>query len=279
MSFSYGSSESSTQTKQEDNPWEPSIPYLKNYLGKVGAQGKNTNPTAMQSTAITNLQNNAGNPWAAQIGGVADDAFAFESQSPTATAAYQTLQDQIGGYARGENLNFDNNPYIKEMLKVVGDDTQNRVNQMWAGVGRDMSAGNQQAVSRGVQQAQLPILSDLYSQEQGRTLDAAKTLYGAGTGTAQTVQGLDKDALGTRAGGVGLADAAITARDLKDNTQLKLEADRLGIPLDNLERIKSLLLPAAGLGGTRSGTSDSEASQWGVEANAGNIIKAIFGMA
>jgi hypothetical protein len=278
MSFSFGESEQKQQQTQTDNPWAPAMPYLKDYLGKVGAQMDNTGRTPVQGAAIKNLAKNAGNPWAKQIGAVTNDAFAFDSQSGIASDAYKTLQDQIGGYARGENLNFDNNPYIKEMLRVVGDDTQNRINQMWAGVGRDMSAGNEQAVSRGVQQAQLPILSDLYNQEQGRTIDAAKTLYGAGTGTAQTVQGLDKDALETRAGGVGLADSAIAARDLRANTLLKLEADKLGIPLDNLERIKSLLLPAAGLGGTREGTSKSESSEWGVGGKAGDVIKGIFGL-
>ncbi|MBS0243549.1 MAG: hypothetical protein JSS20_15340, partial [Proteobacteria bacterium] len=259
-------------------PWGPSVPYITNFLQGVNSAGVNIGPSQDQLDAFATLKNNAaaGNPFTADISKLAKDQFGAASNSGQVQDAYKTLQGQLGDYANGSKLDFSSNPYIQQMLKTVGDDTQKRINEMFAGSGRDITgnAAGQQALGRGITAAQLPILSQLYSQEEQNQIAAAQALNLAGVGAATTGQTLDQNALATRAGGVTTANSAINASNYAPNTILNLDQQLKQMPFSDLSLYASLLLPAAGLGGTSSGSSTSNTESSGFGFGLGDIGKA-----
>lgn len=282
MSFSLGSSKKTTNqsTTSQADPWDVTIPSLTTLISDLNAS-KSFGATPGQSAAYASLLNKAqaGSPYYNQIDNLTNDLFGATSRAPQVDAAYGTLQNQIGDIAAGKNLDPNTNPYIAQMLSTVGNDISNRVKQTFAGAGRDITgnAAGLQALGRGVAAGQTPILADFFNQEQQRQLDAAKTLYGAGTESATTAQGLDKDALSTRTSGISAADSAVAARDLPENTILQLEQQLKSLPLSDLSQYASLLLPIAQLGGQRqgTGTATTTGSQSGFTVGLGDIGKTI----
>lgn len=282
MSGSIGGSnqKQSQQQQSQTDPWEPTQGYLKDFLGKLNTAGNvsgaGTGPTGTQTAAFNELKANVdeGNPWASQIGDVTNKLFATTSNSGQVQDAYKGLQTTLSPYASGANLDFKSNPYVTDMLKTVGDDASNRVNSMFAGAGRDFSGDHAKALGRGVTAAQLPILASLYSDQQGKQIDAGKTLFNGGTTAATTAQGLDKDALGTNATGIDAAQAALEAKNYGANTKLALEEQIKKMPFDQLGWIAQYLFPAAGLGQQSEGESTGKASgtKWGVGLKYGDLF-------
>lgn len=270
MAISFGSQNSDTNTQQQSQsePWAPAIPYLTRFLQDSDNLRSLLGPSGDQMDAFAKLKTNAaaGNPFAGQIGKLATDTLSgVNSRSGVADDAYKTLQSQLGDYANGKYLDFSNNPYITQMLKTVGDDVQNRIQQQFAGSGRSIegNAYGTQAVARGVTQAQLPILSDLYQKGTQQRIDAANSLYGAGNTNAQVGQGLDLSALNARASGLPIADAAVNAQNFGPNQILNLDQQLKGLPFDDMSMYANLLLPTAGLGGQQAGTGHSSTNSTG----------------
>jgi hypothetical protein len=258
-----GTSTGMTTGTTTRDPYAASKPMLEQFLAGIsGLQGA-TGPTAGQSAAISELTANAGNPYADKIGELAGTTLDFQGQSGMAKDAYTELDNRLRSTANGENLNFDNNPFIQDMLKRVSDDVALRTNAQFAAAGRDLSGYNSKAMAEGVTSAQLPILANLYNQEQARTDEAARTLYGAGAETAGRVQSLDSDALGVRSGGVELADAYTAARDAGATDRFNLETMLANIPYENMAKIGSMLLPTAGVGGSSSSVGTETGTQTG----------------
>ncbi len=201
MSMSFGKTSKKGSTNQQQDPWEPVIPYLTDYLSQVGNLGEG-GATAGQTDAYNKLSGiyAQGNPNAGKIEGLANETLAgVPSQSGTVTDAYGSVKSALTPYVNGENLDFANNPYIQGLLTQVGDDAAQRVNAQFAGAGRDMSGMNSLAGSRGVAQATTPILAQLFNQAQDRQLQATNQLMGAANTTATTAQGLDQAALTAKA--------------------------------------------------------------------------------
>lgn len=262
----FGASDSSTTTNSasKTDPWGPAIPYLTNFLSDADLARMNLGPSRDQLDAFATLKNNAagGNPFAGNISKLAGDTFNAGSNSGMVMDAYKNLQGQLGDYASGKYLDFSSNPYIQKMLATVGNDTANRINQMFAGSGRDITgnAAGQQALGRGVTQAELPILAQLFGQEQQNQISAAEALNQAGAGAAQEGQALDTGSLTTRAGALPVANQAINAGNYAPNTILNLDQQLKQMPFSDLSLYASLLLPAAGLGGSTVGRSTSDTS-------------------
>lgn len=269
MAISFGTQNSTTNTQQQSQsePWAPTIPYLTRFLQDSDNLRSLLGPSGDQLDAFGKLKQNAaaGNPFAGQISNLANDTFNATSRSGVADNAYKTLQSQLGDYASGKYLDFSNNPYITQMLKTVGDDVQNRVQQQFAGAGRDISgnAYGQLALGRGITQAQLPILSDLYQKANQQRIDAANSLYGAGTTNAQLGQSLDTSALNTRAGAVPISNEAVNAQNFGPNQILNLDQQLKGLPFDDMSMYANLLLPVSGLGGQQAGKGTSNTSSTG----------------
>lgn len=268
MSMSFGSKKSKTTQTTNQDPWDTAVPYIEKFLGSVPT-GASAQITPEQSSAYSSLKQIAGegNPNAGQMLDLAREQGQFQSQSGTAGSGYADLQRRLGGTADGTNVSLDSNPYLQRMLQQVGDEARNRTNASFAAAGREMSGMNQQAVSRGVAQAQLPIMMDQYNREVGRSDQAARDLYGAGNTTASTMQGLDADAMQQRLGLIDTTKAALEAKGWGQSQILQLEEQMKQLPLDQLERIGNLLYSAGQLGKQEIGTGTSKSSGFSLGLN------------
>lgn len=266
MSLKMGSSKTKQTQQSQSDPWDVTIPYITEFLGKVpGAQG----PTADQKGAIDDLKSqvSAGNPNAGQIMDLAGDQFGTESQSGTVKQGYDDLTRRMSGTADGANLDLANNTYLQNLLTQVGDDAAMRTNAQFAAAGRDLSGANQMAVGKGVTQAQLPLLLEQFNREQQRTDAAGRTLFDAAGSTAGQAQNLDAAALATRAGGIDTTKAGLEAQAYGPNQILNLDEQLKGMTYDELDRIAALLFPAAKLGEQSSGTGTSKNKSMGFGLN------------
>jgi hypothetical protein len=281
--MNWGKSEKKTtqvtdQTSKQD-PWAPTIPLLTSYLGDLDAARSNLGMTPGQADAFASLKAKAaaGHPWATDIGQVATDAFGTPSRAGMVDDAYGAFKTNLGDVAAGKNLDILSDPRLQAILANVGDDVQNRIAGVFAGAGRDVSgnAAGQQAIAKGVTSAQLPLLLQEFSRQQGRTDAAIRDLMSGGVTAAQTGQALDRDALGTRAGGVDIANAALAARDLPENTILNLEQQMKQMPFEDMSLLASILLPVAGLGsqseGHQTSTGTTKGTEFGIKAGRGDI--------
>jgi len=262
MSMSFGSQSKTTkESKSTDrDPWDETIAYLKDFLKQAGSAG-GIGASGDQSAAFDALKTQAaaGNPWAAQQGAAADSIYATPDRTGMVGDAYKTLQTQIGGYASG-SVDPMSNPQMRAMLDQVGDEAQNRVNATFAGAGRDLSGAHQQSVAKGVTQAQLPLLLDQYNRNVGTQIDAAKSLYGAGSGTATTQSALDAQRAATLGQGSTAAQSALDMQRQGATDVLNIEQQRKALPYEDLARYGSLLFPAAALGGQEDATGKSKSS-------------------
>ena len=265
--MSFGSSKTKTSSTTQQDPWGPTVEPLKAYIDKVSGVG-NLDITPDQQTAFAALKSNAaeGNPFTPQIASLADWSLGYDN-SPQKTIigdAYSGLQDSLSKYASGDYLDPMSNPQIVAMMQSVGDDVQSRINQMFAGAGRDLSGANQQAVAKGVTAAQLPLLLDQFNKQQGLQVDAARSLFDAGTQTAGQMSDLDKLLQSIRTSGIAVGDKALEAKDYAANQILNLDQQIQQLPYENLALLGSLLLPAAGVGGDSSSKGTSKSSSVGI---------------
>jgi hypothetical protein len=267
MSFSFGSESKSQSSKSKQDPWKPAVPYLKDFLAQTGQVGANAGQglTPGQTAAFGQLKDNAlqSSPWIAQQSQLAGDLYGTADRTGIVGDAYSGLQSQLGDYASGKYLDPMSNPQMQAILQQVGDDAANRVNAQFAGAGRDLSGANQQAVGRGVTQAQLPLLLDQYNRAQGQQFDAAKTLYGAGSDTASTQGALDAQRAALRGQAAGAGQAATDMQNAGAERTIDLEQMMKTLPYEELGQLASLLFPAGQLGKQTKATGESSGTSFG----------------
>jgi hypothetical protein len=267
MSFSFGSESKSQSSKSKQDPWKPAVPYLKDFLAQTGQVGANAGQglTPGQTAAFGQLKDNAlqSSPWIAQQSQLAGDLYGTADRTGIVGDAYSGLQSQLGDYASGKYLDPMSNPQMQAILQQVGDDAANRVNAQFAGAGRDLSGANQQAVGRGVTQAQLPLLLDQYNRAQGQQFDAAKTLYGAGSDTASTQGALDAQRAALRGQAAGAGQAATDMQNAGAERTIDLEQMMKTLPYEELGQLASLLFPAGQLGKQVKATGESSGTSFG----------------
>ena len=266
--MSFGSSKSKGSSNTVSNPWEPAIDPVKGFIDKaIGVGGIDITPD--QKAAFGQLKTNAGagNPFTPQIGKLAEDAFNYGADGANKSIvsdAYSGLQSNLGKYASGDYLDVMNNPELRAMMDTVAGNAQDRINRSFQGMGRSRSGINQQSVAQGITEAQLPMLLDQFNKQQQNQIAASQALFSAGGNTASHPDNLSKGDLDQRARGVGMADAALAARDYAPNKILELDQQIQQLPYENLALLGSLLLPAAGLGGTSDTKSKSKTSGFSI---------------
>lgn len=282
--MSWGSKKSKTDSKFENqsDPWDEATPYLKDWLSQLGQTSTMTAPgmTADQSQAFETLKTNAqqGNPNAGAIAQLATDQLSAPDNSGMVKDAYSDLTRRTSATADGKNLDLGNNEYLQKMLTQVGDDAQNRVNASFAAAGRDFSGANQQAVGRGVTQAQAPLLLDFFNKEQGRTDAAARDLFSGANQTAGQMTALEAQRNAIRTQGIETTKAGMEARDAAPNTMLSLSQQMKDLPIQDLAQLAQLLFPAAQLGSQSSGTGTQTTKSTSVGVNLSDIGKIASGM-
>lgn len=267
MSFSFGGGTKTTKANSQTQPWAPAIPYLTSFLGDLDTAGAGLGRvTPGQKTAFGELRRNAGraDDFVPDIERLTNDLFSTTSTSGMAGDAYRRLEGQLGSFASGERTDPRNDPALQALLDSVGEDATNRVNAMFAGAGRDLSAAHVGELGRELTKAQLPILSDAYNRNLDRQIGAAQTLFGAGAGTAQLTHALDTGALDTRTRGIQTAGAALEALNLPANIRLQIEEQLKTLPVEELGLLAPMLAQIAGLGQQSTGTQRQTGVQAGV---------------
>jgi len=243
-------------TQQATTPWAATSGLLGNLLNQIG--GLSPNLTEAESGALGQLSANAsaGNPWASQIGGVANTLLAGggPDRTPMVNGAYDQYRAALAPFARGDYVDPASDPALRSYLDVLKNDVSTQVNGMFAGAGRDLSGMNQQALARGITQAEAPVLLDAYNRALAGQRSAIDSLYGAGGQTAGLLSTLDQARLANQQAGIGAADAALTAQNWGPTQQLAVEAQRRGIPLQTLAAQYGMVLPAAQAFATTAGT-------------------------
>lgn len=283
LDFAKKKSQTTQETTSQSDPWDVAVPYLTDFLGRLKTAGADLGTTtATTQAAGEKLIENAagGNPWESQIKSLADKMFAVQSEAPTASAAYGDYKTRMTPYADGANMDIENNPYIKDMLSRVSGDVQNRVAGHFAGSGRDMSTAHIKAMTQGISDAQLPVLAQLFQDAEGKHIAAAGDMFKAGGSTAELVQGLNKDALGTNAGGVDMAKSALEAKDYGPTRTIETENMLKTMDVEQLGMLAELLYGAGGLGQQSSGTgvSNTKSSGFGANIKLADIGKILAGL-
>jgi hypothetical protein len=267
MSFSFGSSSKQESSNSKQNPWAPAVPYLKDFLSQTGQVGKDAGQglTPSQQTAFEQLKGNAleGSPFLSQQQQLVSDLYNTQDRTGIVGDAYKSLQGHLGDYASGKYLDPMSNPQMQAMLQQVGDDAWNRTNAMFAGAGRDLSGANQMAASRGVTQAQLPLLFDQFNRAQDMQMNAAQALYGAGSNTATAMGNLDAQRAGIRGQAAGAEQAAHDMETRGNKEIIDLEQMMKTLPYEELGQLASLLFPAGQLGKQTKATGESSGTSFG----------------
>ena len=266
-----GTQNSSTNSSQFQTqalaPWAGTADLLSGILAKLG--GIPAGLTGAESGALDQLAGiaAAGNHYAPAIGGVASELLSGgPDRSAYVNNAYQQYQQQLQPFVSGQYVDPASNPALQGYFDTIRSDVGNQVNGMFAGAGRDLSGLNQQALARGIAQAEAPVLLDAYNQARNQQLGAINSLYGAGNTTGGLLSNLDQARLGNMQAGISAGDAANAAQMWGPTQMLAIEAQRRGIPLQTLAAQYGMVLPAAQAFGTQSGSGGSAGSSAGQNA-------------
>lgn len=258
-----------TQTGQT-TPWGPASGLLAQLLGQAG--GVNANLSGAETSALNSLtaSGQAGNPFAGQIGGVANTLLSGGGPDRTGlvSGAYDTLQRQLGPTANGAYLDPSTNPFFAQTTQGITDQATKALKGIYAGSGRDpgMAGGDfSYNLGNGISTALAPVYANQYNAERTNQLGAINSLFGGGNTAAGNLSALDQTRLGNMQAGIGAAGSAWDAQNAGSMQVLAAEAQRRGIPLTTLQTLLGLSLPAAQAFGTNSantyvqgsGTSDT----------------------
>lgn len=252
-----------TQNSQT-NPWSEATPLLQSLISKY--QGVNTDPTANQSTASSNL---------------VDAAKSIPNFVPEATNAISntfgnagmlsgnldTLNRNLGATASGANLDPYSTPGFGDAINTAMGDITKQVKGVYAGSGRAPSGAGSFAGSlgRGLTQGIAPIIQSQANQNTQNMLNANNTLYNAGN---QTVGALNSNtAAGLGGAGMlpGLATSGAAAQVGAANAQQAL-------PYQNLLAQLQAAGMLGGMGSSTSGTSSGTGTQAAANDPMSNII-------
>jgi hypothetical protein len=235
-----------TNATTKTNPWDPAIPTLNKVIGQTDALVGNTGINATESGAFDALtaNANAGNPYAANIGGLASDLLGNGERTGMVRDAYGGLKDSLAPYT-----NLDTNPYTNEAFtKATGymsDDIMNRIKSQYAGAGYSPTGVGDfgKTVGEGIARGIAPTWLQGHNDMEARKLGAIEGMYRAGNETAGNLTNM-----GTQ--GIGVAQSALQANDSPYTRLLEIESQRRGLPVQNISNIQDLIIPMAQLGGT-----------------------------
>lgn len=262
-----GTSKQSTTQNSTTAPWEAAQPALQGILSQLQTQIGNSGLNSAQTGAVDQLASNASSAsqFAPQITNFASTLLnggGATAQAPALQGNLSTYQNQLTPYANGSMIG--NNPALQSQLDTIMSDVGNSVNGQFAAAGRDMSGANQQAYGRGVAQGIAPVLANQYNQDVANQINASGALYGAGNTTSGLLSGLNQQALANQSAGVTAAGAANDATNASANATLAAEAQRTGIPIQQLGLLAQIGVPIAGLGSQTTGQSDTTKTDSGM---------------
>lgn len=265
-----GNSSSTTQQNSTTAPWQPSQGLLTGVLGDLNAYRAQTGITGAQTNAINTIEGNGANTnqYAPAIQNYTSNLLnggGANAQAGNINSAYQTYQNQTSPLASNTNYDPMQTPGIGDQLAALKNNISSSVNGQFAAAGRDMSPANSTALSYGLSSGLAPILTGQYNQNVQNQQSAAGNLYSAGNTTSGLLTGLNQTALGNQGAGVSAVGAGQDALNSGSMNTLAAEAQRLGIPLQNLGMLANIGVPIAGLGSTSTGTGSTQNQMSGAQ--------------
>lgn len=254
-----GTSKSETTQQSTTAPWQPAQGALTGILGQLNSYLPQTGINGTQTNAINTIENNGANvgQYAPAIqnytssllnGGGATD------QAGNINNAYQQYVSQTNPLASNTNYDPYSTPGFSNAVSTLTNDITNQVNGQFAAAGRDMSPANSTALARGISQGVAPTIAAQYNQNVQNQQGAANNLYGAGNTTSGLLTALTQQGLANQGAGVSAIGQGQDALNSGATNTLAAEAQRLGIPLQNLGMLSQIGIPIAGLGSQSSGS-------------------------
>lgn len=250
--------ETKTESSQT-SPWAPVQPYLTGLLGQIGKAGATAGDLPSSTTnALSQIKANAAA--APNYGATASNLSTLLSGggpnfSGYATDAYKSLQGQLQPYASGANVDPTTNPGFQGYLNTIAQSVGDYTNSMFAGAGRDQSPANYRSVAKGIAEAEAPFVANQYNTNVGNQLDAAKTLFTAGGGTARSLTDLSQNDLMNRMQGLNVGQSVLPLTNQGAAATIGADQTAFGLPISQLGSVESLINPIAGLGSQSQGQS------------------------
>lgn len=284
-----GGQSTSTQTQQSTTaPWEAAQPLMQGILGQLGSYVPQTGINGTQTNALNTIEQNAGNVgnYTPQINNYVSSMLAGGgalNQAPAVQSAYNAYAAQTNPLASNTNYDPMQTPGIGDQLQALKDQITQSVNGQFAAAGRDMSGYNSKALGQGLTAGLAPVLTQQYNQNVQNQQTAAGNLYNAGNTNAGILAGLQQQYNANQGAGVSGVGSALDASNAGANATLAAEAQRLGIPLQNLGILSSIGTPIASLGSQSSGSGTTTNQMSGAQQFAllgsglGGIGKFLFG--
>jgi hypothetical protein len=254
------------QTQQsKTEPWAPAQDYLKAALAKIS--GMSTAPTAGQTAGANNLVTAAGEipNFGATASGELGDIFNFNTlpQQGMLSSALADLTSNIGGTARGEELDPYKTPGFSDALNTLTNDITKNVKSTYMAAGRDPSGAGSFAGSlgKGLISGAAPILQSQFNTNKANQMNAANTLFGGAGSTASGITQQQMSPLTAAMQGIGLIPAVSGAYTLPATAQLDAANVQADQPLNQLLKYLSPVTSIAGLGGQTEGSGTSTTTQ------------------
>ncbi|MGX1362587.1 tail fiber domain-containing protein [Bradyrhizobium sp. 8-10B] len=279
-----GTSKSETTQSSTTAPWAPTQGLLGNIINQLGTASGNTGLTGAQSGALGTLENNSNaisSQFGPQASNYAQSLFnggGALNQAGAVNQNYQNYYNQTNPLASNTDYNPYDTPGFKDAINTATSDITNNVNGSFAAAGRDFSGMNAQTLGRGLTQGLAPTIAAQYNQNVQNQQGAAGNLYNAGNTNAGILSGLQQQYIANQGQGVNAAGAAGDLSNAGANATLAAEAQKYGIPLQNLGLLANIGIPIAGLGSQSTGQSNttnqmSGAQQFGlISGGIGNLF-------
>jgi hypothetical protein len=254
-----GTSTTTQQQTSQTSPYAGAAPALTGILSGITSLAPGAGSlTGAQSGALNSIEANAnaGNPYAAPTANVATGLLnggGAQNNDAAIKGNLSSYRGLLSPYANGSMIG--QNKALQDQLGTIGSDVTNQVNSQFAAAGRDGSGANLQALGRGIAQGEAPVIANQYNQDVSNQLSAAGSLYGAGNTTYGLLNQDQAAANANAQAGVGVGTQALDAQNWGANSILAAEAQRQGIPIQNLTTLLGSISPVAQAFGTQSGNS------------------------
>ena len=263
-----GTSSSTTSQSASTSPWATGQGVVNSLLGQLNPAIANSGINGAQTGALNSIESNTANPYASGIQGATNSLLSGGGANNQAGAVNQNFQNyQANTNPLASNTNYDpmQTPGIGTQLSGLSNSIMSNVNGQFAAAGRDGSPANSQAAAYGLSQGLAPILTNQYNQNVQNQQGAAGNLYSAGNNTSGILSGMNQQGLSNQQAGSQLAPTALSANNYGANQTLAAEAQRQGIPIQNLGLLSQIGIPIAGLGTNSSGTSNTQNQMSGTQ--------------
>ncbi len=156
----------------------------------------------------------------------------------------------------GSNIDPTQTPGMQNVLNTIRNDISNQINGQFAGAGRSLSGLNSQTLARGISQGEAVPLLNQYNQNWANKLGANQQLGNVQQGAVSNLgQGLQYGAMAPQ--------LALQ----RPQAELALSQQQRAMPYQLLGQFENLINPIAGLGGTVTGTQQSNQQGTGTANN------------